>query len=230
MAINRLENLKGRHLGKRAVLVGSGPSLNQMDLGFLREEIVIGLNKLFLGFQKFCFYPKYYVVVNTKVITQSAEALKRLTCVSFIAKHSEALVPESGLVYHIDTIKPYARFCHDISRGVHEGWTVTYAAMQIAFYLGFSELVLIGVDHRYQFTGRPNEPQRLEGPDPNHFCPDYFGGGQDWDNPDLRRSEESYQLARQEFERDGRRIVDATVGGACPVFEKADHKKLFGLS
>jgi hypothetical protein len=201
-----------------------------MDLGFLRGEIVIGLNKIFLGFRKFCFYPKYYVAVNTKVISQSAEALKQLTCVSFIAKHSGSLVPESGLVYHIDTIKPYARFCHDVSRGVHEGWTVTYTAMQIAFYLGFSELILIGIDHRYQFTGRPNESQRLEGPDPNHFCPDYFGGGQDWDNPDLERSEESYQIARQEFEKDGRRIVDATVGGACPVFEKADYKKLFGLN
>jgi hypothetical protein len=225
----RLRSFKDRHQGERVVLVANGPSLNRMDLGFLRKETVIGVNKIYLGFRNFGFYPRYYVAVNRKVIAQAANEIKALNCVKFIARHSGDLVPESGLVYHIETINPPARFCSDIAMGVHEGWTVTYAALQIAYFMGFAEVIIIGLDHRYEFIGQPNEPHRLEGPDSNHFSPDYFGGGQVWDNPDLAHSEESYRIARSEFEKVNRRIVDATVNGACTVFEKADYRRLFGL-
>ena len=69
----------------------------------------------------------------------------------------------------------------------------------------------------------------MQGNDLNHFSPEYFGGGQSWDNPDLENSEASYRIAREEYEKDGRRIIDATYGGACTIFEKADYKKIFGL-
>jgi hypothetical protein len=114
----------------------------------------------------------------------------------------------------VNTRYPPARFCYDISQGVHEGRTVTYAALQIAYYLGFKEVIIIGMDHRYDYAGNPNEASRLDGADPNHFCADYFGGGQAWHNPDLEHSEESYRIARTEFEKDGRRIIDATFNGA----------------
>jgi hypothetical protein len=133
------------------------------------------------------------------------------------------------LTYHIETQNPPARFSHNIAQGVHEGWTVTYVALQIAYYLGFKEVVIIGLDHRYEYTGAPNEARTLHGPDPNHFSPDYFGHGQAWDNPDLAHSEESYRIARDEFEKEGRCIIDATLDGACTIFEKADYRQLFGV-
>ena len=224
----RLSRLQGRHCNQRAVLVANGPSLNRMHLDFLRRETAIGVNKIFLGIRKFAFYPRYYIAVNEKVIAQSVAEIKAMTCVKMISQRSAGLLPEDALTYHIETRNPPARFCGDISRGIHEGWTVTYAALQVAYHLGFKEVVIIGMDHRYHFTGAPNEAHRLDGPDPNHFSPDYFSG-HTWDNPDLTRSEESYCVARSEYEKDGRRIIDATVGGACTVFEKADYRHVFGL-
>ena len=228
--MGRFDMLYNRHLGRRAVLVANGPSLNQMDLGFLRQEIVIGLNKIYLGLGKFRFYPRYYVAVNRKVIEQSANQIKALNCVKFISKRGEMDVPENSMTYHINTLNPPERFCHDIAVGVHEGWTVTYAALQIIYYLGFKEVFIIGMDHRYAYSGGPNEEKRFDGPDPNHFSPDYFGGGQNWDNPDLARSEDSYRIARKEYENDSRRIIDATLDGACTVFEKADYRHVFGFN
>ena len=225
----RLDGLKNRHIGQRAVLVANGPSLNHMDLAFLRREVTIGLNKIYLGLKKFGFYPRYFVAVNDKVIAQSALQINALNCVKFISDRNAHLVPESALTYHINTVNPPARFCRDIAQGVHEGWTVTYAALQVAYYLGFKEVIIIGMDHRYEYTGKPNETQWLDGSDPNHFSPDYFGGGQAWDNPDLANSEESYRIARAEFENVGQRIIDATHEGACTIFEKEDYRKLFGL-
>lgn len=225
----RISSLRNRHAGERCVLVANGPSLNRMDLSFLRRETAIGLNKIFLGLANFRFYPRYYVAVNEKVIAQSTREIKAMNCVKFISSRSAALVPENALTYHIDTVNPSARFCEDISLGVHEGWTVTYVALQIAYFLGFSEVVLIGLDHRYAFSGQPNEAGRIDGPDPNHFSEHYFGHGQNWDNPDLARSEESYRIARATYEKAGRRIIDATVEGACTIFDKADYRRLFGL-
>jgi hypothetical protein len=219
--------LRDRHHGERCVIVANGPSLNAMDTTFLRHETVIGLNKIFLGFGRFGFYPRYYVAVNRKVLEQSVEQIQALNCVKFISDRGADLIPEDGLTYRINTTAAPSRFCHDIARGLHEGWTVTYAALQVAYYLGFQEVVLVGLDHRYAYTGAPNALQRLEGPDGNHFSPAYFGHGQDWNNPDLSRSEESYRIAKAEFEAAGRRILDATVDGACTIFDKADYKDLF---
>lgn len=222
----RLASFHNRHQGETAVLVCNGPSLNQMDLRFLRKYTCIGLNKIFLGFKKFAFYPKYYVAVNDLVIEQSAAEIKALNCVKFISQRNAHKVPESALNHHINTTRPAQRFCTDIALGVHEGWTVTYTALQVAYYLGFKQVVIVGMDHRFTYQGQPNETHLLEGDDPNHFVPNYFSG-QKWDNPDLAHSEESYQLARKVFEADGRSIVDATLNGACTVFDKQPYTQVF---
>jgi hypothetical protein len=229
MASGRLRALKDRHCGERVVLVANGPSLNRMNLEFLSKEHTIGLNKIFLGLKKFRFIPRYYVAVNDKVIGQSAVRIQSLNCVKFINSRNGALLPQDALTYHVDTHYRPPRFSHDICQGIFEGWTVTYVALQIAFYLGFSEVVLIGLDHRYQFMGEPNEARHLDGPDPNHFSPDYFGGGQAWDNPDLAHSEESFRVAQEEYDKAGRRIIDATVNGACTIFQKRDYREIFTL-
>lgn len=226
----RLEMFQNRHQGQRAVLVANGPSLNLMDLGFLRREIVIGLNKIHLGLHRFRFYPRYLVSVNPLVIEQAATDMRRMNCVKFISETGKYALPEDALTHHIKTRNLPCRFCGDITQGVNEGSTVTYAALQIAFYMGFHEVIIVGMDHRFKYEGKPNQEQIVEGADDNHFCPEYFGGGQRWQNPDLLRSEESYRLARQAFEADGRRIIDATVNGACTIFEKRDYQTLFGTT
>jgi len=223
------ELLKDRHAGERAVLVCNGPSLSKMDMGFLKSETVIGLNKIYLGLRRFRFYPKYYVAINKKVLQQSEDEIKKLTCIKFLSNHCDDLYDDDALTHIIDTHHPRSYFCSDITEGVHEGWTVTFAALQIAYYLGFGEVVIIGMDHRYEYTGQPNESQLLAGPDLNHFCETYFGHGQTWDNPDLTRSEKSYREADEAYRRDGRRIIDATLDGACEVFTKADYRSVFNL-
>lgn len=225
--MSRFDMLRDRHDGERCVLVANGPSLNRMDLSFLHRQTVIGMNKIFLGFSRFHFYPRYYVAVNRKVLEQSATAIRQLNCVKFVSDRADGFLSEDALTYRINTTRARHRFCHDISLGVHEGWTVTYAALQIAYYLGFSEVIVIGMDHRFAYTGEPNQTQKVDGPDLNHFSPAYFGHGQHWDNPDLEHSEESYRIARTEFEKDGRRILDATVDGACNIFTKADYRDIF---
>ncbi len=221
-----LKLLKDRHKGERVVIVCNGPSLNKMDLSFLKNEYVIGLNKIYLGFKKYKFYPKYYVAVNEKVLRQSHQEINQLTCIKFLSNRANELFSEGALTHIIDTSSPKERFSKDLSKGLEEGWTVTYAALQVAYYLGFTEIVIVGMDHRFLFQGKPNEAKFLEGEDKNHFCSTYFSN-KEWDNPDLENSEKSYQIAKEIFDGDNRKIFDATVDGACNVFEKIDYKLVF---
>ena len=225
---SRLNPLHNRHLGETCVLVCNGPSLNQMDLSFLKRQLCIGLNKIFLGIRTFKFYPRYYVAVNQKVIAQSASEIRALNAVKFIGSKGHPILAEDALTYHVNTSSPPGRFSKDLAQGAHEGWTVTHVALQVAYYLGFHKVVIIGMDHRYAFSGAANQAHLLQGPDPNHFSPAYFSG-QHWDNPDLERSEESYRIAKEIFQADGREILDATVNGACGVFPKVDYRAQFGL-
>jgi hypothetical protein len=227
--LKKKEFYKNRHIGKRCVLVCNGPSLNQMNLSFLKSEIVIGLNKIYLGLHKFGFYPRYYVAVNQKVITQSITDIENLTSVKFISDRIAGRLTENALTNIIATTSFRDDFSFDVTKGVQEGYTVTYAALQIAFYLGFQEVVIIGMDHRFNYQGKPNEERLLEGQDVNHFTSEYFKD-QKWDNPDLVNSEKYYKIARSTFETHGRTILDATVDGACTVFKKIRYTDIFNVS
>ncbi|MHC4307673.1 MAG: hypothetical protein ACYSR7_03510 [Planctomycetota bacterium] len=72
----------------------------------------------------------------------------------------------------------------------------------------------------------PHKLGGSQGEDPNHFDPNYFGKGFKWQLPDLKMAEQAYELARRAFEDDGRRIVDAAVGGKLQIFPKVEYKKI----
>jgi hypothetical protein len=224
----RLAQFHNRHRGEACVLVCNGPSLNAMDLGFLKDRTVIGLNKIHLGLKRFGFQPQYLVAVNKRVVEQAGPQIAALPAIKFIGARAAAHLAEAEDVFHVPILDPPVVFSEDICRGVREGGTVTHAALQIAYYMGFAEVAIIGMDHRFTFVGDPHAPNLLKGPDPNHFSPDYFSG-QIWDNPDLARSEQSYAVAREVYAASGRRIVDATLSGHCMVFDKVDYRVYFGL-
>ena len=108
--------------------------------------------------------------------------------------------------------------------GVGSAGTVTYTALQFAYLTGADPIIIVGADHSFAGTkkGKENVIEKREGPDVNHFDPNYFAAGQHWGVPNLELSEYGYELARKAFEADGRRIYDATVGGALTIFEKIE--------
>lgn len=220
----RLLRFKNKHFGEECFIIGNGPSLRNMDLSLLGEYATFGLNKIYLIFEHVNLNINYHVAVNPLVIEQSSQELSQLRCPSFLSMTAaHDVVSSSKNVYKIFTGAPFS-FQSDFSKKICEGHTVTYVAMQLAFYMGFRKVFLIGVDHNFQYTGNPNEQQVLEGSDPNHFTPNYFGG-QNWNLPDLQASELAYHLAKFYFERNGREILDATVGGKLNIFSKISYEE-----
>lgn len=222
----RLAALRGRHWGKRCFILGNGPSLNQLDLSLLRDEFIIGTNRIYL--HEACKHWRrwYYCAVNPNVISQFGDEIASLDALRFLAwEHRDKIARRSDTVWLRTLNEP--RFSFDLTQGMWQGSTVTYVAMQLAFHMGFTDVVLLGVDHHYDRAGQPNKLVRSEGDDPDHFAPTYFGSGCEWQLPDLAQSEIAYRLARLAYEQEGRRIRNATVGGKLDLFPRVEYEELF---
>jgi hypothetical protein len=153
----------------------------------------------------------------------------------FLAWRSHRHFQNSSFIFHLSSFPTFlyttytgVRFSRDVRGRVWEGATVTNVALQLAFHIGFQQVILIGVDHNYTAAGKPNTTVTSQGDDPNHFSPAYFGKGFRWQLPDLETSEIGYHMARQAYEAAGREVLDATVGGKLTIFPKVDYNSLFG--
>lgn len=216
---SQIQELEGKHKGERCVIIGNGPSLNKTNLELLRPETTFGLNRIYLMFEKLGFATTYHAVVNQLVVEQCADDFNHLSAPLFTTLPSRQHLQDRRGTYFLNKLVG-PRFSRDLSHGVWEGATVTFVAMQVAYYMGFDEVVLVGVDHNFASKGPAHKQIESEGADPNHFDPNYFGKGFKWQLPDLDTSEIAYAHAREAFSARGGSIVDATVDGKLEIFPK----------
>lgn len=224
----RMAALQDIHRGERCFIIGNGPSLKHTDLTKLKDEYTFGMNRIYLMFPELGFTTTYFVSINDLVIEQCAGEIAALPIPKFIAWHSNRhfqRMPDDLIFLYTTYTGP--RFSYDMTRRIWEGATVTNVALQLAFYMGFEQAILIGVDHNFASKGDANKTVVSDGDDPNHFDPRYFGKGFRWQLPDLDTSEIGYEMARKAYEGHGRQVLDATVGGKLTIFPKVDYTSLF---
>ena len=221
-----LDALRNRHWGKRCFVLGNGPSLNSADLSVLRDEYIIASNRIYLHPACRDWTRWYYCAVNPNVIEQFSTEIAALPAMRFLAWEHRHLMPGAeNTVWLRSRNEP--RFSFDPADAIWQGATVTYVALQMAFHLGFTDVVLFGVDHHYDRAGQPNKLVTSGEPDPDHFAENYFGEGVRWQLPDLSQSELAYRFAKLAFEQEGRRVRDATINGKLDVFPKVRLADLF---
>lgn len=235
-SIQLLSTYKDLHRGQRCFIIGNGPSLKNMDLSKLRNEVTFGMNRVYLQFPELGFTTTYFVTVNNLVIEQFTSDILGLSMPKFLSWHAHNHLERQAVidsqagaapVIFLHTTYTGPKFARDVRGRLWEGATVTYVTMQLAFYMGFETVILIGVDHNYTTKGKPNTTVVSQGDDPDHFNTRYFGKGLRWQLPDLDTSERAYRMARLAFESDGRQVLDATVGGQLTVFPKVKYDVLF---
>jgi len=226
-SIRKLKALKDIHLGERCVIIGNGPSLNKTDVGRIRNEYTFGLNRIYLAWKDWGFKTSFLLSINDLVIEQCAEDFLGLSIPMFMAWRARRWLEPQENMHFLYTTYTGPKFATDASRRLWEGATVTYTALQLAYHMGFSTVVLIGVDHSFASKGKPNQTVVSEGDDPNHFNPQYFGKGFRWQLPDLDTSEVAYHMAHQAYLADRRQVLDATIEGHLQVFPKVDYDQYF---
>jgi len=236
-AHRHLQSLRDHHAGRRGFVVGSGPSLNRMDLACLQGEITFVSNAFFLGLDTVGFRPTYLTVEDPLPAEDYADELNALTGITKIFAHDLRFClepgPETVFVffdrYYLDwRHRSYPRFSPDALDRVYWGGTVAYMNLQLAWYMGLREVYLIGIDLDYTL------PDHAEGDvivsreaDVSHFHPDYFGPGKRWHDPRVDRMARSFARAGEYFQTHGGALYNATVGGRLESLPRVDFANLF---
>lgn len=222
--INKFKNIKE---GKTVVIVCNGPSLNKVKLEKIKHDS-IGLNKIDLIFNKTNWRPNYIVSINGLVIEQNKDKFKELKIPIFLDFKAKFIGLSGKNIYYL--LSDYSRkFSNNISKKIGSAGTVTYAAIQLAVFLGYKKIMIIGMDH--SFKGYDNKKsiskiEKFEDDDLNHFDKNYFKGNL-WGTPNLFISEVGYKKARLFCEMNNILIRDLTIGGKCDIFQKGKIEDIY---
>ena len=250
-----LERFKNIHRGQRCFIVGNGPSLNKMDLSKLEGEYVFCTNAFFLMFPRIKWRPQYYTAVDTRVIPDRAKDIiamhekhpdMTLFLPSALVDHqtkettpTESIIPPARNRFYFtqryphDDHLPYSAFSLEADKYLIQPYTVTITALQLAIYLGFDPIYLIGCDTEYAIPssvmseGEETKFGKMfltstEDDDINHFVRDYFGKGRTWHNPQVENMIWHYKMAHEASAIYGCHIYNATVGGKLEVFPRVN--------
>lgn len=207
------------------VIVGNGPSLNQTDLSLLKNQDVFITNYAFLN-PELLENAKYIAVTNYLVAEQGSHQFNLLQGIRKLFPYWLGYcMNEDDNTFFFNSVG-YPEFSTDIHQNVSWRSTVSFFQMQIAYWLGYSQVLLIGFDHSYSQDAAAREGDILvcEKDDSNHFDPRYFKDKR-WQAADVGNMEAMYLLSKQAFEKDGREIINCTVGGCLEVFRRSDLKK-----
>jgi len=218
---NSINQLSRRKRSDKVVVLCNGPSLNQVDFDMLHQSGVetIGLNKINLLFPRTIFRPTYILSINRLVIEQNKAFFQETPIPVFLERNAARTLGITRAI-PIQSIPTRGEFSPNIANGYIQGFTVTYAALQLAYSLGYKKMALVGCDHYFVDKGRPNQTVIAHTADQNHFSPDYFGPGISWQLPDLLGSEFHYQLAREFLLDKGIPLWNCTDGGHLEVFPR----------
>ena len=232
----KLKQFHNSHFNERCFIIGNGPSLNKLDLTRLKNEYTFGVNAIYTNYERMGFYPTYYAVEDIYVAEDRSQEINSYKhSVKFFPNYLKHCLMGDYKTIFINFVSNYGSkkfpgFSENAASKIYFGGTVSYVCLQLAYYMGFSKVYLIGFDHNYLI---PKEAL-ISGTeilstsdDPNHFSPTYFGKGKRWHDPKVERMELSYKKAKEVFEKDKRKIYNATAGGKLEVFERKDYDLLF---
>jgi hypothetical protein len=197
------------------------------------------VNAIYLNYEKMKFSPTFYVLEDYAVAEDRAEEINNYhdPQIKFIGSFLDYIIKKDDRtittnVYINDYQEPFTpRFSENCLEWIGVGGTVSFQSMQLAYYLGFSKVYLVGFDHHYVIPKEANfdltSVINSERDDENHFSKEYFGKGYRWHDPRFDRMNTSYQKAREHYEAANRKICNATSGGKLEIFERVDYNTLF---
>lgn len=226
----KVRTYKNRYSGERCFIIGNGPSLAAGDLDRLKGEHCFAANGIYRMFEKTKWRPEFYLCVDSSVLRDSIDRICSLEIPNiFIQMEGKKykLTKRNPNITYINNYYPYfvnqykrvrgIRVSEDVSHYFIAGETVTFNSIQFAIYMGFHEIYLLGVDHRYaRYRDASGEIKT------NRQVKDYFDDepSKEYCVQNLEASTQAYVSARKYCDSHGIVIKNATRGGALEVFER----------
>lgn len=133
----KMKAFKDIHEGKRLFILASGPSLSKVDFEPLKRRMVMGLNRSALLFPD----THYHCTMDQRLFDEHPDVLRQTRYLFTLQGRpwgtALSLLGSEG-------------FSWDLEKGIYSGYTVSYFALQVAVYMGFSEIFYLGLDLRHE--------------------------------------------------------------------------------
>lgn len=212
-----LKAWKGKYKGKRCFITCTGPSLTISDLEKLKDEYVFGMNSICLIHDKTEWKPDFFGIQDANVFAKVRDSLLSTDNGCVFAPYQYKKWYNTPLkwtyfhlsgAYHLYEMrygKLFSKFSENCYATVYDGYTITYSIIQLALYMGFDELYLLGADCNYM----GNSQHFIEHGNYSN-CPDKMTG----------RLFASYDMAKRYADKHNIKIINATRGGHLEMFPR----------
>lgn len=180
--MKHLKFLKNKYRGNRIFVLGTGKSLKDIPLRFLRNEYTFGINRIGMK-----YLPTFYWLATRQArdvdYRNDVNAAIDAATFSFIADFLIGLIPAKESIYwmnvdHVDGDNPTRPgdivvedwVKQDIAGCKLSGYGHSgFAVIRLAAYMGFHPIYLLGMEGKYFYQSQGQ-------PDPNHFDDKYETG------------------------------------------------------
>jgi hypothetical protein len=241
--MNNIQHLKGIGKGKRIFLVGNGPSLNDMNLDLLENEDSIAMNRIELIYPKTKWRPTYYIFCSSncqdkrwgkgwsKSVVKASKEPKTLPLIwdrykDDIEKNANTSLDESTIYltnFTENEVGQLSTFSVNAEDRLDKSGTTMNVALQLAYYMDYNEVYLIGIDSNWKTLKYDDETIEV---DKNHFHP-YYHAYIENGKEEFWRMNTTHKIAKKFFDIKGVKIMNAGLNSAIDVYEKVDFRSLF---
>jgi len=224
-----IRSLRDSHVRERCFIIGNGPSLIPEDLMKLKKEFCFATNRIFYMFDKVDWRPDIYLCTDNDILIKEIANIKKLVLKNKLVNLSAkkyGRTPEDSLSY----INLYGRFrinknmdvqtevSRDVSNYFAKTRTVTCSCIELAMYMGFTEIYLLGVDHSYAITQYSDGRIVRDDTVKNYF--DGMTGSEVIAIHPVDKATECYRVCATYAKENGVQICNVTRGGKLEVFDR----------
>lgn len=179
--MRKIRRFKNIHKGERVFITCPGPSMTIKDLEMLENEYTIGVNSITKAYEHTKWRPTYYALIDYRSFGKYLSEhdvpgntfAKRESFFHYRCNPKTKNGRETYLLINYANHKPEwmakkkIKYSTDMSVCVYDGFTVTNMAIQIALYMGFKEIYIIGADCDYSqskihFIEAPGDKQKIK--------------------------------------------------------------------
>ncbi|MBY0145904.1 6-hydroxymethylpterin diphosphokinase MptE-like protein [Neobacillus niacini] len=228
----KILRLKNKYKGESCFIIGNGPSLKPEDLERLKGEITFASNKIYKIFNKTTWRPTFFMVVDPIVLEENVKDINLVEAKTKFTLKAYKNSFNADIYFNNNLYKnKRGTFSTNIMESLYSSGTVSFHLLQIAHYMGFSEVFLIG--HDYNFKGAISKTKDLSFLKKEDNSQIYFS--EDYIRKDEKKAgqapEEMYdgmEKAKIVYENSGRNIYNATRVTYLDVFEQKNFDELCG--
>lgn len=228
----KITDLNGIYRGRRCFIVGNGPSLNRTDVRLLKNEVSIASNRIYIIFEKTGYRPTLYTSQDLDLIRIYGGAMSVLDgCTKLFPRDAMAHVHGDD---YFEMTRPnnYSEtpgFSEDASCEIFDSVTVTYTNFQLAYYMGCTQIYLIGMDYHYNREAvKALRDGNIDSDSENHFDSSYTRPGFRYGVYPQGLWDMTFLAAKNFFISKGIKVFNATDGGYLEIFQRISYNSLFG--